>query len=174
MPRPSGLKAVVQKSLKQTDCLITSIMNSDHCNLCSNIVSVICVCACLYRLDAFNCKRVNVGGSHAAAYMQRLLQLKYPAHQAAITLSRMEELLHHHCYVAADYQQGKIHICTPACASTPCIIARFGLFFSFGDHITVPLNEELSCGFLHGVCNKKLTFSFLPEMVEKLCGLYFI
>ncbi|KAG9270189.1 actin-related protein 5 [Astyanax mexicanus] len=57
------------------------------------------------RLDAFNCKRVNVGGSHTAAYMQRLLQLKYPAHQAAITPSRMEELLHHHCYMAVDYQQ---------------------------------------------------------------------
>uniref|UniRef100_A0AAR2IS07 Actin-related protein 5 n=1 Tax=Pygocentrus nattereri TaxID=42514 RepID=A0AAR2IS07_PYGNA len=57
------------------------------------------------RLDAFNCKRINIGGSHTAAYMQRLLQLKYPAHQAAITPSRMEELLHHHCYVAVDYQQ---------------------------------------------------------------------
>ncbi|XP_066500287.1 actin-related protein 5 [Hoplias malabaricus] len=57
------------------------------------------------RLDAFNSKRVNIGGSHTAAYMQRLLQLKYPAHQAAITPSRMEELLHHHCYVAEDYQQ---------------------------------------------------------------------
>ncbi|XP_062855560.1 actin-related protein 5 [Trichomycterus rosablanca] len=56
------------------------------------------------RLDAANCKRLNVGGSHAAAYMQRLLQLKYPAHQAAITPTRMEELLHHHCYVAVDYQ----------------------------------------------------------------------
>lgn len=65
-------------------------------------------CACVYRLDAVNCKRINVGGSHAAAYMQRLLQLKYPAHQAAITPSRMEELLHHHCYVAVDYQQGKL------------------------------------------------------------------
>ncbi|TTL25876.1 Actin-related protein 5 [Bagarius yarrelli] len=57
------------------------------------------------RLDAVNCKRINVGGSHAAAYMQRLLQLKYPAHQAVITPSRMEELLHHHCYVAVDYEQ---------------------------------------------------------------------
>ncbi|XP_076859117.1 actin-related protein 5 [Brachyhypopomus gauderio] len=57
------------------------------------------------RLDAVNCKRVNVGGSHTAAYMQRLLQLKYPAHQTAITPSRMEQLLQHHCYVAEDYQQ---------------------------------------------------------------------
>ncbi|KAK1156264.1 actin-related protein 5-like [Acipenser oxyrinchus oxyrinchus] len=57
------------------------------------------------RLDARNCKRINVGGSHSAAYLQRLLQLKYPGHLAAITLSRMEETLHQHCYIAQDYQQ---------------------------------------------------------------------
>ncbi|KAJ8257970.1 hypothetical protein GJAV_G00191710 [Gymnothorax javanicus] len=57
------------------------------------------------RLDAGNCKRVNVGGSHAASYLQRLLQLKYPGHLAAVTLSRMEELLHEHCYIAEDYQE---------------------------------------------------------------------
>lgn len=59
------------------------------------------------RLDAFNCKRVNLGGGEAASYLQRLLQLKYPANQTAITLSRMEELLHQHSYVALDYQHGK-------------------------------------------------------------------
>ncbi|MBN3280352.1 ARP5 protein, partial [Polyodon spathula] len=57
------------------------------------------------RLDARNCKRINVGGSHSASYLQRLLQLKYPGHLAAITLSRMEECLHQHCYIAQDYQQ---------------------------------------------------------------------
>ncbi|KAI2660994.1 Actin-related protein 5 [Labeo rohita] len=56
------------------------------------------------RLDALNCKRVNLGGGQATAYLQRLLQLKYPANQTAITLSRMEELLHQHSYVALDYQ----------------------------------------------------------------------
>ncbi len=59
------------------------------------------------RLDALNCKRVNLGGGQAAAYLQRLLQLKYPANQTVITLSRMEELLHQHSYVALDYQDGK-------------------------------------------------------------------
>ncbi|MBN3325175.1 ARP5 protein, partial [Atractosteus spatula] len=56
-------------------------------------------------LDARNCKRVNMGGSHAASYLQRLLQLKYPGHLAAITLSRMEELLQEHSYTALDYQE---------------------------------------------------------------------
>ncbi|XP_027477634.1 actin-related protein 5 isoform X2 [Zalophus californianus] len=55
------------------------------------------------RLDAKNCKRINLGGSQAAGYLQRLLQLKYPGHLAAITLSRMEEILHEHSYVADDY-----------------------------------------------------------------------
>ncbi|XP_029468681.1 actin-related protein 5 [Rhinatrema bivittatum] len=55
------------------------------------------------RLEAKNCKRINLGGSQAAVYLQRLLQLKYPGHFAAITLSRMEEILHEHSYVAEDY-----------------------------------------------------------------------
>lgn len=58
------------------------------------------------RLDAKNCKRINLGGSQAAGYLQRLLQLKYPGHLAAITLSRMEEILHEHSYIAEDYAEG--------------------------------------------------------------------
>lgn len=58
------------------------------------------------RLDAKNCKRINLGGSQAAGYLQRLLQLKYPGHLAAITLSRMEEILHEHSYIAEDYVEG--------------------------------------------------------------------
>lgn len=57
-------------------------------------------------MDAANCKRVNVAGSQSATYLQRLLQLKYPGHLAAITLSRVEELLHEHSYTAVDYHEG--------------------------------------------------------------------
>lgn len=57
-------------------------------------------------MDAANCKRVNVAGSQSATYLQRLLQLKYPGHLAAITLSRVEELLHEHSYAAVDYHEG--------------------------------------------------------------------
>ncbi|KAK9515562.1 hypothetical protein VZT92_026198 [Zoarces viviparus] len=67
---------------------------------CSHILPVIDG-----RFDAVNCKRVNVAGSQAASYLQRLLQLKYPGHLAAITLSRVEELLHEHSYTAVDYQE---------------------------------------------------------------------
>ncbi|XP_041861024.1 actin-related protein 5 [Melanotaenia boesemani] len=67
---------------------------------CSHILPVI-----NGRLDGVNCKRVNVAGSQAASYLQRLMQLKYPGHLAAITLSRMEELLHEHSYTAVDYHE---------------------------------------------------------------------
>ncbi|XP_058497859.1 actin-related protein 5 [Solea solea] len=67
---------------------------------CSHILPVI-----NGRLDAGNSKRVNVAGSQAMSYLQRLLHLKYPGHVAAITLSRMEELLHEHSYTAVDYHE---------------------------------------------------------------------
>lgn len=37
-------------------------------------------------------------------YLHKLLQLKYPVHVNAITMSRAEELLHEHCSIALDYQ----------------------------------------------------------------------
>ncbi|XP_029974347.1 actin-related protein 5 [Salarias fasciatus] len=67
---------------------------------CSHVLPVI-----NGKLDSVNCKRVNVAGGQAASYLQRLLQLKYPGHLAAITLSRMEELLHEHSYTAVDYHE---------------------------------------------------------------------
>ncbi|XP_061114656.1 actin-related protein 5 [Conger conger] len=67
---------------------------------CSHILPVI-----NGRLDGGHCKRVNVGGSQVASYLQRLLQLKYPGHQAAVTLSRMEELLQGHSYTAEHYHE---------------------------------------------------------------------
>ncbi|XP_063243980.1 LOW QUALITY PROTEIN: actin-related protein 5 [Bacillus rossius redtenbacheri] len=57
------------------------------------------------RADPGGARRVNVGGAHVAGYLHRLLQLKYPAHFNAITLSRAELLVHEQCYVAEDYQQ---------------------------------------------------------------------
>ncbi|XP_074537703.1 actin-related protein 5 isoform X2 [Halichoeres trimaculatus] len=77
----------------------TGIVLSSGYN-CSHILPVI-----NGRFDAANCKRVNVAGSQAAYYLQRLLQLKYPGHLAAVTLSRVEELLHEHSYIAVDYNE---------------------------------------------------------------------
>lgn len=77
-----------------------------------------------FRLDAKNCKRINLGGSQAAGYLQRLLQLKYPGHLAAITLSRMEEILHEHSYIAEDYVEGSQE--TFACRFL--MLSPFGVF----------------------------------------------
>ena len=45
-------------------------------------------------LDAKSCRRINMGGAHLESFMHRLLQLKYPGHFAAITLSRAEVVDH--------------------------------------------------------------------------------
>lgn len=45
-----------------------------------------------------------IGGFQIITYLHRLLQLKYPMHLNAITLSRVEEIVHEHCRVAYNYQ----------------------------------------------------------------------
>ena len=42
------------------------------------------------KVDSKQCMRINIGGAHSITFMHRLLQLKYPAHFAAINLSRAE------------------------------------------------------------------------------------
>lgn len=41
-------------------------------------------------IDPSRCKRIDIGGYHITYYLHKLLQLKYPAHLNAITLSRAE------------------------------------------------------------------------------------
>ncbi|ERL95187.1 actin-related protein 5 isoform X1 [Dendroctonus ponderosae] len=52
-----------------------------------------------------NTRRLNTGGFHIVNFLHRLLQLKYPVHATAITVSRAEELLHNVCRVAVDYRE---------------------------------------------------------------------
>ena len=42
------------------------------------------------KVDVTHARRINIGGYHVTSYMHRLLQLKYPVHFNAITLSRAE------------------------------------------------------------------------------------
>lgn len=55
------------------------------------------------KLIGHNVRRINIGGYHMINYLHRLLQLKYPVHSTAVTLSRVEWMLHNHCSVAVDY-----------------------------------------------------------------------
>lgn len=48
-------------------------------------------------------RRLNLGGANMISFLHRLLQLKYPAHINAMTISRAEELLHEHSSIACDY-----------------------------------------------------------------------
>lgn len=50
-------------------------------------------------------RRLNVGGYHIITYLFRLMQMKYPVHLTAITISRMEKLVHEHCHIAVDYRE---------------------------------------------------------------------
>lgn len=52
-----------------------------------------------------NTRRLNTGGWNVVTFLHRILQLKYPAHTNAITLSRAEELLHTICEIAQDYKE---------------------------------------------------------------------
>ncbi|XP_015765936.1 PREDICTED: actin-related protein 5-like [Acropora digitifera] len=75
----------------------TALIVSSSCNV-SHVLPVV-----KGRLDASNCKRINLGGAHATWYMQRLLQLKHPHHTQQITLSRAQELVHGYTSMAIDY-----------------------------------------------------------------------
>lgn len=86
-----------------------------------------------------NSKRVNVAGSQEASYLQRLLQLKYPGHVAAITLSRMEELLHEHSYTAVDYHGG-----------TVCKVWHTNTFYEQLKDLNIDLKcTQTPCEFVH-------------------------
>ncbi|XP_037915292.1 actin-related protein 5 isoform X2 [Hermetia illucens] len=52
---------------------------------------------------ASKARRINLGGFHMINFLHRLLQLKYPVHVNAITISRIEELLHNYCSISFDY-----------------------------------------------------------------------
>ncbi|VVD01173.1 unnamed protein product [Leptidea sinapis] len=54
---------------------------------------------------AEHARRINLGGSEIICYLHKLLQLKYPVHVNAITMTRIEEILHEHCSIALDYQE---------------------------------------------------------------------
>lgn len=118
------------------------------------------------RLDAKNCKRINLGGCQAAVYLQRLLQLKYPGHFAAITLSRMEEILHEHSYIAEDYTEGRTScnflywsvVLTEPWFCTPLSLDQVLLGFRYKSSTAVLF-------FLGGFCNPLRVRSLLAVWV---------
>ncbi|MCL4112964.1 UNVERIFIED_CONTAM: hypothetical protein GTU68_038359, partial [Idotea baltica] len=49
------------------------------------------------------CRRIRIGGQHLVRYLWRFLQLRYPQHLNAITLSRAESIIYSNMYIAEDY-----------------------------------------------------------------------
>ena len=98
--------------------LVCSYLVCSHlvCNHLVLLTAVIIVCSCVgvdtqYPYQPFLPSRINVGGAHVAGYMQRLLQLKYPALLGHITLSRAQEITSSHCYVALNYSAELVAAC---------------------------------------------------------------
>ena len=48
-------------------------------------------------------KRLQWGGTQAIEFMQKLLQLKYPAFPSKLTILQAQTLVWDHCYVSEDY-----------------------------------------------------------------------
>uniref|UniRef100_A0A1A9WW28 Actin-related protein 5 n=1 Tax=Glossina brevipalpis TaxID=37001 RepID=A0A1A9WW28_9MUSC len=55
------------------------------------------------QLEHDHIRRLNLGGYQMISYLFRLLQMKYPAHLNAITLTRIESIFHNHSFIARDY-----------------------------------------------------------------------
>ncbi|XP_068203337.1 actin-related protein 5 [Palaemon carinicauda] len=53
--------------------------------------------------DFMNSRRIRMGGLHLTKFLWRWLQLRFPQHLNAITLSRAEEIIHNHMYISEDY-----------------------------------------------------------------------
>ncbi|KAL7642190.1 UNVERIFIED_CONTAM: hypothetical protein RMT77_006751 [Armadillidium vulgare] len=50
-----------------------------------------------------NSRRIRIGGQHLVRYLWRWLQLKYPQHLNAITLSRAENILYSNMHISENY-----------------------------------------------------------------------
>ncbi|XP_067942713.1 actin-related protein 5-like [Watersipora subatra] len=57
------------------------------------------------KTDHENIRRVNLGGYHLDYFMQKLLQLKYPIHAGSVSLSRAEDIVQNHVWIAEHYKE---------------------------------------------------------------------
>lgn len=57
--------------------------------------------------------RLNWGGSQSADYMQKLLQLKYPAFPSKLQAWQAESLMMDHCYISGDYREEVMNYLNP-------------------------------------------------------------
>ena len=55
------------------------------------------------RVDLSQTKRINLGGTHTLNFMHRFLQLKYNQFQGSILLSKMQEIIESHSFIALDF-----------------------------------------------------------------------
>lgn len=68
-------------------------------------------------LDVKNCKRINLGGYNNGAYLQRLLQLRYPKLSSVFTLTRMDQFLRDVGKIPVNYMEEVAKWSDPAFAA---------------------------------------------------------
>lgn len=57
--------------------------------------------------------RLNFGGNPAAEFLQKLLQLKYPAFPVKLSVDQTSRLIQEHCYLSKDYMAELQHLRSP-------------------------------------------------------------
>ena len=101
----------VSKLAYGIDCLfskyynIDQIMSDTFLIISSGFQSTHILPVVLGQPDIKNALRINLGGYNCTAFMQRLLQLKYPHYASKLNLTRMEQIVHELCYVPIDYNK---------------------------------------------------------------------
>lgn len=74
------------------------VISSSHCS-----TTIVPILGGRSRIDA--ARRLNWGGSQAADFMLKLMQLKYPSFPSRMTTFQASEIVKDHCQFAIDYQQ---------------------------------------------------------------------
>ena len=57
------------------------------------------------KVDLSHAKRINLGGTHTLNFMHKFLQLKYYQFQGSILLSKMQEIIESHSFIALDFME---------------------------------------------------------------------
>eukprot|EP00730_Choanoeca_flexa_P004042 TRINITY_DN11584_c0_g10_i1.p1 TRINITY_DN11584_c0_g10~~TRINITY_DN11584_c0_g10_i1.p1 ORF type:complete len:729 (+),score=183.56 TRINITY_DN11584_c0_g10_i1:85-2271(+) len=57
------------------------------------------------QLQAFNAKRIDIGGEHLHQYAKQLFNIRQPFLKTELNEDRVKTIVHDHCYVTMDYQE---------------------------------------------------------------------
>lgn len=82
--------------------------------------------------------RLNWGGHHAAQYLLKLLQLKYPTFPDKLTEHQAQEMVQTHCYISQDYNEEMSHFLDWTGLEDRDHLIQY----SYTEHVVVEKTEE--------------------------------